>query len=97
MTKTATLTLQQWGNSLAVRIPTAIARLMIGWCGGWVPGCQCSRASLLLARPDFRLHFWRQRCQAYSLIVITEYLGSALILLSENGKGCNSFFEYKVV
>ncbi len=26
MTKTATLTLQQWGNSLAVRIPTAIAR-----------------------------------------------------------------------
>lgn len=26
MTKTATLTLQQWGNSLAVRIPAAVAR-----------------------------------------------------------------------
>jgi antitoxin MazE len=26
MAKTATLTLQQWGNSLAVRIPAAIAR-----------------------------------------------------------------------
>ena len=26
MSKTATLTLQQWGNSLAVRIPAAIAR-----------------------------------------------------------------------
>jgi antitoxin MazE len=26
MTKTATLTLQQWGNSLAVRIPASIAR-----------------------------------------------------------------------
>ena len=26
MTKTATLTLQQWGNSLAVRIPASVAR-----------------------------------------------------------------------
>lgn len=26
MSKTATLTLQQWGNSLAVRIPAAVAR-----------------------------------------------------------------------
>jgi len=26
MAKTATLTLQQWGNSLAVRIPAAVAR-----------------------------------------------------------------------
>jgi antitoxin MazE len=26
MSKTATLTVQQWGNSLAVRIPAAIAR-----------------------------------------------------------------------
>jgi antitoxin MazE len=26
MSKTATLTIQQWGNSLAVRIPAAIAR-----------------------------------------------------------------------
>ncbi len=26
MTKSATLTVQQWGNSLAVRIPAAIAR-----------------------------------------------------------------------
>ena len=26
MTKTATLTVQQWGNSLAVRIPAAVAR-----------------------------------------------------------------------
>ncbi|MGB9150649.1 MAG: AbrB/MazE/SpoVT family DNA-binding domain-containing protein [Burkholderiales bacterium] len=26
MTKTATLTLQQWGNSLAVRIPSAVAK-----------------------------------------------------------------------
>jgi len=26
MPKTATLTLQQWGNSLAVRIPAAVAR-----------------------------------------------------------------------
>jgi antitoxin MazE len=26
MVKTATLTLQQWGNSLAVRIPAAVAR-----------------------------------------------------------------------
>lgn len=26
MTKTATLTLQQWGNSLAVRIPAPVAR-----------------------------------------------------------------------
>jgi antitoxin MazE len=26
MTKTATLTVQQWGNSLAVRIPATIAR-----------------------------------------------------------------------
>ena len=27
MTKTATLTVQQWGNSLAVRIPAAVARI----------------------------------------------------------------------
>lgn len=26
MPKTATLTIQQWGNSLAVRIPAAVAR-----------------------------------------------------------------------
>lgn len=26
MSKTATLTIQQWGNSLAVRIPAAVAR-----------------------------------------------------------------------
>jgi antitoxin MazE len=26
VTKTATLTLQQWGNSLAVRIPSAVAK-----------------------------------------------------------------------
>jgi antitoxin MazE len=26
MTKSATLTVQQWGNSLAVRIPSAVAR-----------------------------------------------------------------------
>jgi len=26
MSKTATLTVQQWGNSLAVRIPAAVAR-----------------------------------------------------------------------
>jgi antitoxin MazE len=26
MTKTATLTIQRWGNSLAVRIPAAVAR-----------------------------------------------------------------------
>lgn len=26
MAKTATLTIQQWGNSLAVRIPSAVAR-----------------------------------------------------------------------
>ena len=27
MSKTATLTVQQWGNSLAVRIPAAVARI----------------------------------------------------------------------
>ena len=27
MSKTATLTVQQWGNSLAVRIPAAVARM----------------------------------------------------------------------
>ena len=55
MPKAASLTLQRWGNSLALRIPAAVARSVGFSVGRTVEITACDSGLLVTAKGDVRL------------------------------------------